>query len=112
MPAIAPVAPRQMLPPPTTTAISMPSSPRAAASSSAIRSTTPPSIVSSDALLANASPDSLRTTRRHGPLSSAPAMAVRAPALALADLDPGEPGDGGVLQELRDRRLRLLHEAL
>src|SRR5437763_158415 len=54
-----------MLPPPTTTATSVPSSAFASASSRAMRSTTGPSMVSSDAVLAKASPDSFSTTRRH-----------------------------------------------
>src|SRR3954468_7053842 len=66
MPEFSPVAPRQMFPPPTTTATSVPSSWRASASSMAMRSTTELSMVSSDAALANASPESLRTTLLHG----------------------------------------------
>src|SRR6516225_8407924 len=66
MPTADPVAPRQMLPPPTRTATSVPRSWRTSAISLAMRSTTEPSIVSSTAALANASPESLRTTRRQG----------------------------------------------
>src|SRR4051794_37504746 len=66
MPAPAPVAPRQMLPPPTTMATSVSSSRRASASSMAMRSTISPSMVSSLAELANASPETFRTTRFHG----------------------------------------------
>ncbi len=64
MPAIAPVAPRQMLPPPTTTASSSPPRSMALAISEARKSTVEASIVSSLAAEARASPDSFRTTRR------------------------------------------------
>src|SRR3954452_6848288 len=104
MPAPAPVAPRQMLPPPTTIATSVPSSARASASSMAIRSTMPPSIVSSDAVLAKASPDSFSTPRRQGAPSfpSGPSGelndTVRSPL--RADDDLGEPHDLAAAQHL------------
>ena len=61
-----------MFPPPITTASSTSSSLRALATSVAMRSTAAPSMVSSDAALARASPDSLSTTRRQAGLSSPP----------------------------------------
>src|SRR5829696_8269884 len=64
MPLPAPVAPRQMLPPPTTTATSTFSSVRTSAISWATWNTTSPSM-ELPPLPANASPDSLRTTRFH-----------------------------------------------
>src|SRR5579872_83686 len=62
IPSPAPIVPRQMLPPPTTTAISTPNSSQAAAISRASLATVAASMVSSEAALASASPESLSTT--------------------------------------------------
>src|SRR3954454_14191763 len=103
MPEFSPVAPRQMLPPPTTTATSVPNSCRASDTSMAMRSTMELSIVSTDEALANASPESLRTTRRHGCVGS-----VRsAPHDHLCEAD-----DAGVAEHLLHRLLVVLGEGL
>src|SRR5262245_34411395 len=110
MPRVAPDIPRQMLPPPTTTAISTPSSARASATSSAMRCTTAASIPKLVVVSANASPDSLRTTRRYS-LSS-----LMIGTLVLAHLHAGEPRQLGVaaeaFDELGDAHLRVLHGRL
>src|SRR6478672_9318855 len=95
MPAPAPAMPRQMLPPPTTTAISVPRSRRTSAISAAMRATVAPWMPKPVTGSANASPDSLRTTRLQFP---------RMPALP-ADHDLGETGDGGIAQEVGDAQL-------
>src|SRR5215471_7603229 len=112
MPRVAPDMPRQMLPPPTTTAISTPSSWRAYATSSAMRCTTAASMPYPVAVSANASPDSLSTTRRKR-------LWLRGSTcrnLLLAGLHAGEPRDGRTLaepfEELADRHLRVLHGRL
>src|SRR5271169_2009618 len=97
IPAIAPVAPRQMLPPPTTTASSSPPRSMAWAISRARKSTVVASIVSSLAAEARASPESLRTTRR---TELAP------------DHHLGVSHDGGRTEELRDGLLVVLREGL
>ena len=63
MPRVAPPMPRKMLPPPTTTAISTSSSLRALVISSAMRCTTAASMPYPIVVSANASPESLSTTR-------------------------------------------------
>src|SRR5215217_2400988 len=102
MPAPAPAMPRQMLPPPTTMAISVPRSRWTSATSAAIRATVSPWIPKPVAGSANASPDSLRTTRLQFP---------RIPALP-ADHDLGETGERGVAQKLGDADLVVLDEVL
>ena len=62
MPAISPVAPRQMFPPPTTIANSRSSSSLVSAISRQSRSTVAASIVWSDAVEASASPDIFSTS--------------------------------------------------
>src|SRR6478609_3107212 len=142
MPRVAPDMPRQMLPPPTTTAISTPSSARASASSSAMRCTTTASMPKLMVPSANASPDSLRTTRRYWLSTVESLISVRSrrfaagrsgharcspgyPApdarswgrtLVLAHLHAGEPRELGVaaeaLDQLGDADLRVLHRRL
>src|SRR5215212_10982576 len=102
MPAPAPAMPRQMLPPPTTTAISVPRSRWTSATSAAMRATVAPWIPKPVTGSANASPDSLRTTRLQFP---------RMPVLP-ADHDLGETGERGVAQELGDGHLVVLDEVL
>src|SRR5687768_15101692 len=102
MPAPAPAMPRQMFPPPTTTAISVPRSRRTSATSAAMRATVAPWIPKPVTGSANASPDSLRTTRFQFP---------RMPALP-ADHDLGETGDLGVAQEVGDAQLVVPHVVL
>src|SRR5205823_1960344 len=129
MPAPAPVAPRQMLQPPTTMAISVSSSRRASASSIAIRSTIAPSMVSSLAELANASPETFRTTRFHGcvggvvtppscaemyrnPLNSRVSVHPGTGLGSRADTDLSEADDLGVAEHLLDALLVVLGVAL
>src|SRR5215213_1118591 len=104
--------PRQMLPPPTTTAISTPSSARASATSSATRCTTAASMPKLMVTSANASPDSLRTTREYWPTVAW----LMERTLVLAHLHAGEPRELGVaaevLDELGDADLRVLHGRL
>src|ERR1019366_10716519 len=97
IPAIAPVAPRQMLPPPTTTASSSPPRSMAWAISRARKSTVVASIVSSLAAEAKASPESLSTTRRTG---------------LAPDHHLGEGHDARRAEELRDGLLLVLREGL
>src|SRR5712691_11032723 len=99
MPVPAPEAPRQMLPPPTTMATSTFSSWRTSAISVARRNTTSPSMAVSP-LPANASPDSLRTTRRHRGITGS------------ANLDLGEAHDGGVAERLADGLLLVVDPRL
>src|SRR5262245_45984756 len=115
MPRVAPLIPRQMLPPPTTIAISTPRSARALATSSAMRCTTFASMPYPIVVSANASPESFSTTR----LYWLPGIGVTLPWLAglfLAHLDTDEAPDLGLraqtLDDLRHRRLGLLHEPL
>src|SRR6185436_1966823 len=131
MPRFSPLMPRQMLPPPTTIAISTPSSRRAAATSSAMRCTTAASMPKPLRASANASPESLSTTRpywlrccppsvmlslrlvRSRPLRPRPA---RGGGSGLADLDAREAAHAGIraetLHQLGDGGLRLLDEPL
>src|SRR3954447_5573082 len=90
-----------MLPPPTTTAISTSSSWCASASSMAMRSTMALSMVSSEAELANASPDSFRTTLRQ-----------RSVVTSSADDDLGEAHDVGLAEHLPHALLVVLGEGL
>src|SRR4051794_21442346 len=102
-----------MLPPPTTMATSVPSSARASVSSRAMRSTTSPSIVSSDAVLAKASPDSFSTTRRHGvPAFPSGELKDTLRSPLPADDDLGEPHDLAAAQHLLDALLVVLGERL
>src|SRR6185295_16524927 len=116
MPPVAPLIPRKMLPPPTTIAISTLSSARAFVTSAAIRCTTSESMPKLSLRSANASPESLSTTRRY--LLSDISGSLRAPAdgSLLADLDAREATDRGTATEPGDerahRRLLVLHERL
>src|SRR3954452_7081919 len=110
MPSPAPVWPRQMLPPPTTIAISVPSCCWVSATSAAMRATTAPSIPYPKETWANASPDSLSTTRCQRPRPS-PFGDVSVTPLA-PDLDLGEARDLGVAQQLLDGHLGVAHELL
>src|SRR6185369_12064708 len=121
MPRFSPLMPRQMLPPPTTTAISTPSSRRAAVTSSAMRCTTAASMPKPLSASANASPESLSTTRRYWLWCIPPSVIVSpfplcGAGLRLADLDAREAPDGGIRPETRhqlaDGGLGLLDEAL
>src|SRR5947209_14190158 len=122
MPRVAPLMPRKMLPPPTTTAISTPRSTRAAATSSAMRCTTPASMPKLSDASANASPDSLSTTRRNrlSPTVAPSPLVTVSPwsraVLLLAHFDAREPVHRGIRperpQQLPDRRLRVAHVGL
>src|SRR3954447_21263790 len=117
MPLVAPDMPRQMLPPPTTTAISTLSSTRASATSSAIRCTSAASMPKFVVVSANASPDSLRMTRRYS-LSAISRLRARScrRTLVLAHLHAGEPRELGVaaepLDQFADADLGVLHRRL
>src|SRR3954447_22737492 len=104
MPWPAPVIPRQMLPPPTTTAMSTSRSRRTSTISCASWRTMSPSMPW-PSLPANASPESLRTTRRH----RAPPTVDRPSA---ADRDLGEAHDLRAAEEVGDRLLLVLHVVL
>src|SRR5690242_21689608 len=108
--------PRKMLPPPTTIAISTLSSARAFVTSAAMRCTTSESMPKLSFWSANASPESLSTTRRY--LLSDISRSSRAPTggSLLADLDAREAAARGIAAEPGDerphRRLLVLHERL
>src|SRR5690242_1972665 len=108
--------PRKMLPPPTTIAISTLSSARAFVTSAAMRCTTSESMPKLSLRSANASPESLSTTRRY--LLSDISRSSRAPAggSLLADLDAREAANRGIAAEPRyersHRRLLVLDERL
>src|SRR5471030_2063168 len=116
MPLVAPIMPRKMLPPPTTIAISTPRSARALVTSAAMRCTTSESMPKLIDLSANASPESLSTTRRYllSDISNSPLAS--ADGSLLADLDPSEAAHCGVAPELGDKRpdgrLLVLHGRL
>src|SRR5438045_3341194 len=131
MPPVAPCMPRKMLPPPTTIAISTPRSARALVTSPAMRCTTSESIPKPTERSANASPESLSTTRRYllSGISISLAFAGAWPGSfvvsrlrgrskwsVLTDLDAGETADGGIgaqgLHERADRLLLVLDERL
>src|SRR2546422_1949801 len=97
MPAWAPLRPRKMLPPPTTIAISTSRSRRTSATSAAMRETTSPSMPWAWVESANASPDSLSTTR-----------VQRAGTALPPDLHLGEARDRRVAEQLLDRLLGIL----
>src|SRR6476646_8500781 len=119
MPRSARAAPRNMLPPPTTAATCTPSF--TAAMISAARWATTSGEMPRGSAPANSPPDSFRTTRCQLGCSTPAApdsgispgsWSVR--ASGLADLEPGEAGDGDAAtgQDLLDRGLRVLHERL
>src|SRR6202166_2241174 len=119
MPPLAPIMPRKMLPPPTTMAISTPRSARALVTSLAMRCTTSESIPKLIDLSANASPESLSTTRRYLLSDISGSLVCFRPCVPtggslLADLDPGEAAHGGIAPEPGDKRpdgrLLILHE--
>src|SRR6185437_3355375 len=121
MPPFAPIMPRKMLPPPTTMAISTPRSARALVTSPAMRCTTSESMPKLIDLSANASPESLSTTRRYllSAISSSFGPAggrARVGASLLANLDASEATNGGIAAETGDERthggLLVLHERL
>src|SRR6516162_7311715 len=116
MPRSAKAAPRNMLPPPTTAATCTPSF--TAAMISVARWATTSGEMPRGSAPANSPPDSFSTTRRQLGCS-APAVCVIVwlaglPTLGLADLKPGEAGDGEAVlrQDLLDRGLVVLHERL
>src|SRR5580693_207555 len=122
MPRSARAAPRNMLPPPTTAATCTPSF--TAAMISAARWATTSGEMPRGSAPANSPPDSFSTTRCQlgwstpaGPDSGIrPFLVVWLfwPGwfLGLADLEPGEAGDGDAVarQDLLDRGLLVLHE--
>src|SRR6185436_3750521 len=108
-----------MLPPPTTAATCTPSF--TAAKISAARWATTSGEMPRGSAPANSPPDSFSTTRRQlgwstpaGPDSSIRPFLVVGLVLSLADLEPGEAGDGDAVlrQDLLDRGLLVLHERL
>src|SRR5260221_2348659 len=120
MPPDAPLIPRKMLPPPTMIAISTPRSARALVTSAAIECTTSESMPNPIERSANASPESLSTTRRYllSGIRSSSRIRVSQSGLGgscpilrsvLADLDAGEPADRGsgtqALHQCADRLL-------
>src|ERR1700733_3342448 len=115
MPRSARAAPRNMLPPPTTAATCTPSF--TAAMISVARWATTSGEMPRGSEPANSPPDSFSTTRCQlgcavpGP---DPGIARRPPGSGLADLEPGEAGDGQVAggQDLLDGGLVVLHEGL
>src|SRR6476659_4073982 len=115
MPPVAPLMPRKMLPPPTTIAISTLSSARAFVTSAAMRCTTSESMPKLSFWSANASPESLSTTRRYllSDISRSSRSGVRS---LLADLDAREATDRGIAaqpgHERPHGRLLVLHERL
>src|ERR1700757_3532513 len=132
MPRSARAAPRNMLPPPPTAATCTPSF--TAAMISGARWATTSGEMPRGSTPANSPPDSFSTTRRQlgwstpaGPdsgirpflvvclvLSVAWFLPGLAWFLSLADLEPGEAGDGDAVlrQDLLDRGLLVLHERL
>src|SRR5713101_10087650 len=124
MPRSARAAPRNMLPPPTTAATWTPSF--TAAMISAARWATTSGEMPRGSAPANSPPDSFSTTRRQlgcstpadpdgGILAFWPlGFLVSGLASGLADLEPGEAGDGDAIlrQDLLDRGLLVLHEGL
>src|SRR5579872_5059863 len=112
MPRSARAAPRNMLPPPTTSATCTPSF--TAAMISVARWATTSGEMPRGSAPANNPPDSFSTTRCQLGCST-PASGVRViRGSGLADLKPGEAGDGdaGLGQHLLDRGLVVLHERL
>src|ERR1700734_4207468 len=109
-----------MLPPPTTAATCTPSF--TAAMISAARWATTSGEMPRGSEPANSPPDSFSTTRRQlgcrtpaGPgVGDDIGDAGFSPGSGLADLEPGEAGDGDAAagQDLLDRGLRVLHERL
>src|SRR5215469_1741264 len=129
MPRSARAAPRNMLPPPTTAATCTPSF--TAAMISAARWATTSGEMPRGSVPANSPPDSFSTTRCQlgwstpaGPDSGIRPLLLGfrlwarlltpASASGLADLEPGEAGDGDAAarQDLLDRGLLVLHERL
>src|ERR1700750_2648417 len=124
MPRSARAAPRNMLPPPTTAATCPPSF--TAAMISAARWATTSGEMPRGSVPANSPPDSFSTTRRQlgwstpaGPDSGirpflVVCLVLAWPCSGLADLEPGEAGDGDAVlrQDLLDRGVLVLHERL
>src|SRR4051794_37722418 len=116
MPPVAPLMPRKMLPPPTTIAISTLSSARAFVTSAAMRCTTSESMPKLSDWSANASPESLSTTRRYLLSDISSSSRGRAGVSLLADLDAREAPDRGIAaqsgNERPNGRLLVLDERL
>ena len=95
--------PRKMLPPPTTIAISTPSSARAFVTSSAMRCTTSASMPKPIVWSANASPESLSTTRRYwlSVISSS----------SSSDVDVGRVYSSPILTRAKRRTVRVAARA-
>src|SRR5271169_99264 len=113
MPRSARAAPRNMLPPPTTAATCTPSF--TAAMISVARWATTSGEMPRGSEPANSPPDSFSTTRcQLGCSTPAVPVIFGFSVLRLADLEPGEAGDGEVVlgEELLDRGLVVLHEYL